>query len=284
MSANPLQRYFRRPALWVKLPTLGKWYQNNEVHYNEHCEVQVYGITAIDEIMINTPDALFNGHALESVIESCIPSVHNVKSLMQPDLEALFVGIKSASNNGKYEINRTCKKCSHENTFDLNCNQLLDNMKYVEDSDTVVDIGNDIRVHVKPYDFVMRSLFIKRQLEERKTLALIENDKEIDDSLLKASKYAKNIEEMTRLTFRLISESIVAVEILGKDAQFVTDKDHISEWMTSVNKNTASSIIDAVNALNLLGPVRSTTATCQNCNHTWEEPLNFDPTVFFTQR
>lgn len=284
MSANPLQRYFRRPALWVKLPTLGKWYQNNEVRYNENFEVQVYGITAIDEILINTPDALFNGHALESVIRSCIPEVHDIKSLLQPDLEALFLGIKSASSNGKYEITRTCKKCTHENTFDLNCNHLLDSMRYLEDSDAVVNVGNDIKVHVKPYDFDMRSLFIKRQLEERKTLSLIENDTEIDDNLLKASKYAKSLEEMTKLTFRLMSESIVAVEILGRDAQYVTDKDHISEWMLNVNKQTASSIIEAVNALNALGPQRSTTAVCQNCSHTWEESLNFDPTVFFTQR
>ena len=164
MSNNPLQRYFRRPALWVKLPTLGKWYTNGEVTFNERQEVQVFGITAIDEIMLNTPDALFNGHALETVINSCIPEVHDVKRLSQPDLDALFLGIKSATNNGKHEMTRTCVQCKHENTFDIQCNQLLDSMTYIEDSDTVINIDGDIKVHIKPYDFEMRSLLIQHQL------------------------------------------------------------------------------------------------------------------------
>lgn len=284
MTPNPLQKYFRRPALWIKLPTLGKWYTKGEVSFNENKEVQVYGITAIDEIMLNTPDALFNGHALETVINSCIPEVHDIKSLTQPDLEALFVGIKSATNNGRYEITRTCANCKHENTFDIHCNHLLDHMTYVEDSDTVVNIDGDIKVHVKPYDFAMRSMLIQRQLEERKTLSAIDNDTTITDNLVKADTFARSIEKMSRLTFRLVSDSITAIEITGKDRQYVTDKEHIAEWLTNVTKTTTDAIIGAVSMLNDMGPPRTTAAQCQMCEHTWTEALNFDPALFFSQR
>jgi len=284
MSTNPLQRYFRRPAMWVKLPTLGKWYTQGEVTFNDRQEVQVFGITAIDEIMLNTPDALFNGHALETVITSCIPEVRDVKNLLQPDLNALFVGIKSASNNGKYEITRICENCRHENTFEMQCNHLIDSMTYVEDSDTVVNIDSDIRVYVKPYTFEMRSLLIQRQLEERKVLSAIDNDTESADSLLKADVFARSLEKMSRLTFRLIADSVTKIEILGKDHQSVTDKDHITEWLTNVNKGISDAIISTVNALNDLGPPKSTDAQCQNCNHTWKEALNFDPALFFSRQ
>ena len=284
MSANPLHRYFRRPALWVKLPTLGKWYTNGEVDFNDRQEVEVYGITAIDEIMLNTPDALFNGHALETVIVSCVPGVKDVKSLSQPDLDAIFVGIKSATNSGKFEITRNCVKCQHENTFEIQCNHLLDNMTYVEDSDTVVDIDNEIKVHIKPYDFAMRSMLIVRQLEERKVLSSIEEDTTIESNLEKADLFAKSIEKMSRLTFRLVADSITSVELRGKDTQFVVDKNHIAEWLTNINKSTADTIISAVAALNQLGPSKISKAHCDNCEHQWDETLNFDPALFFSRR
>jgi len=270
--------------MWVKLPTLGKWYTRGEVTFNERQEVQVFGITAIDEIMLNTPDALFNGHALETVITSCIPEVHDVKNLLQPDLDALFVGIKSASNNGKYEITRICEKCRHENTFEMQCNHLIDSMTYVEDSDAVVNIDSDIRVYVKPYTFEMRSLLIQRQLEERKVLSAIDNDTESTDSLVKADVFARSVEKMSRLTFRLIADSVTKIEILGKDQLSVTDKDHIAEWLTNVNKRISDAIISAVAALNDLGPPKTTNAQCQNCDHTWTEALNFDPALFFSRQ
>ena len=283
MSNNPLQRYFRRPALWVKLPTLGKWYTNGEVTFNERQEVQVFGITAIDEIMLNTPDALFNGHALETVINSCIPEVHDVKRLSQPDLNALFLGIKSATNNGKHEMTRTCIQCKHENTFDVQCNHLLDSMTYIEESDTVINIDGDIKVHIKPYDFEMRSLLILHQLEERKALSVIEQNI-TDNNLEKADQFARSLEKMSRLSFRLIADSVTAIEILGKDRQFVDNKEHIAEWMTNVNKLTSDAIVTAVNALNEVGPPKTTSAQCTNCGHMWTETLTFDPALFFSRR
>lgn len=284
MTNNPLQRYFRRPALWVKLPTLGKWYTNGEVTFNERQEVQVFGITAIDEIMLNTPDALFNGHALESVIHSCIPEIHDAKKLCQPDLEALFVGIKLATSGGKYEITRRCPKCSHENTFEIQCSHILDSMTYVEDTDTFVNVDSEIRVHIKPYDFMMRSLLIQKQLEERKTLSAIENDTNINDELARASLFAQSLEKMSRLTFRLLADSVTGIEILNGQNVIVTNKDHISEWLTNANKTVADAIIDAVTVLNDLGPSRDTVAHCAECNHEWSEKLNFDPALFFSRQ
>ncbi len=284
MTNNPLQRYFRRPALWVKLPTLGKWYNHGEVSFNERQEVQVFGITAIDEIMLNTPDALFNGHALETVIHSCIPEVRDVKKLCQPDLEALFVGIKSATSGGKYEITRKCPKCNHENTFEIQCNHLLDSMTYIEDADTYVDIDSEIRVHIKPYDFIMRSMLIQKQLEERKTLTAIENDPNVTDELIRAGLFAQSLEKMSRLTFRLLADSVTAIEILNGLENTVTNKDHISEWLTNANKAVTDAIIDAVTVLNDLGPPRSTIAHCEECHNEWNERLNFDPALFFSRQ
>lgn len=282
MADNPLQRYFRRPALWIKLPTLGRWYQHGEVNFNESQEVRIFGLNAVDDVMLNTPDALFNGYALESVLKSCVPDIQDVKRVLQPDLDAIFLGIKAATNNGKFEIERKCESCGHENAFDLQCNHLLDSMTYIEESETMVEIDTDLRVFVQPYDFEMRSMLLQKQMEEQRTLNLIERDENFANDVLKADALARSIEKLTKMTFDLVANAITAIELLGADRQMVTDRNFIAEWLTNCDKNTAQVVIDAVNNLNRVGPPKTTQAQCISCGHTWKENLNFDPTLFFS--
>ena len=47
---NPLKQYFRRPAMYLKLPSQGKFYDETVVRMPENGELPVYPMTAIDEI------------------------------------------------------------------------------------------------------------------------------------------------------------------------------------------------------------------------------------------
>jgi hypothetical protein len=75
MSNNPLTQYFRQPAVYVKLPSGGKYYSEGAIVMPANQELPVYPMTAIDEITYRTPDALFNGNAVVNVIKSCIPNI-----------------------------------------------------------------------------------------------------------------------------------------------------------------------------------------------------------------
>jgi hypothetical protein len=281
MVDNPLQRFFRRPALWIKLPTGGRWYTGSEVNLDEKDEVQIYGLTAVDEVMLNTPDALLNGEALEHVIKSCVPDVKNVKRLMQPDLDTIYLGIKAASNGGKFEMERKCPKCEHENNFEVNCNALLNHISYIEDSDCVVNINGEINVHIKPYDFQMRSILLQKQFEEQRALTAVENESTDLDEFKRADILAKSVAKLTTITFHLVAKTISAIDLLGPEPQTVTDPTHIAEWLLNVETSTANAVIEAVNILNTVGPPRSTTAKCEACGNEWSEQLSFDPVVFF---
>ena len=122
MSQNPLQQFFRQPAMYLNLPTKGKLYTSDVVELTEDQQIAVYPLSAINEIMLNTPDAMLNGQALENVVKDCAPNIKNAKRFMLPDLEALFVAIKSASNNGKMDYDRNCPKCNKELTYKLKSN------------------------------------------------------------------------------------------------------------------------------------------------------------------
>ncbi len=283
MSDNPLKQYFRQPALYLRLPTLGKWYNGGDVRVNEDAEIAIYGLSAVDDIMLNTPDAMLNGKALENVIKNCAPDVLDAKKALVPDLEAVFLGIKMATNGGKYELERKCPKCNHDNNFEVNCAQLLDTMTYVEESDTVLSFGDTLEIRIRPYTFEMRQIFLQKQFEEEKTLRAIDDKNKDLDEFAKASILAESIEKLSRMTFELVSRSIESVTML-KEEIAVTDPAQISEWLVNINKKQADQIIESVNRLNEVGPSKKVHAQCSACQHEWDDSLNFDPVSFFGRR
>ena len=50
MTNNPLQKYFRKPSIYIKLPTGGKF--NPEISTSQLDEIGVLPMTAIDEITL----------------------------------------------------------------------------------------------------------------------------------------------------------------------------------------------------------------------------------------
>lgn len=283
MSSNPLSRYFRQADTYISLPTNGRWYTPDDVLLSDVGELAVHALSAIDDILLNTPDAMLNGAALEKVVKHCVPGIRNIKKLMLPDLEAIFVAIKSATTGGRADYERNCPKCNHENTFELNCRGLLDTMGHVGDDDLVLRFADDLVVYIRPYDFEMRQLFIRREFEEERALRALESEESSLDEMDKARLLGESVDRLSQMTFKLVSRSIERVHIL-RDNTTVTDPEHINEWLVSINKMQANAVIDAVNRLNAIGVARSVGVQCQGCGHEWEDALSFDPTSFFGKR
>jgi hypothetical protein len=280
---NPLKQYFRQPALYMKLPTLGRWYTNDEVILNDEKELSVYGLTAVDDIMLNTPDAMLNGQALENVIKNCVPEVKNVKKLLVPDIEALFLGIKIGTTGGKFNIDKVCPKCQFENTFEVNCEYLISTMTCIEDSDTVITINDTLEIHIRPYNLEMRQLFIHKQFEEDRLLKSIDESNKKLDEFEKAKILAQSIEKISRITFDLVSKSIESIKLLKQGINVTTHND-ISEWLVNIPKSQADIVINTVNKLNEIGINKNVHVTCNKCKHEWDDQLNFDPVSFFGKR
>jgi hypothetical protein len=283
MSQNPLQQFFRQPALYLNLPTQGRWYNSEVVETTDDKQIAVYPLNALNDIMLNTPDAMLNGQALEKVVTDCAPSIKNVKRFMLPDLEALFVAIKSASNGGKMDYDRICPACKAENTFEMNCQALLDTMTYIDESELTIRFGDDLVVYVTPYDFEMRQIFLRREFEEEKAFRAINAQGENIDDIDKASLLAESVERLSRLTFSLVSRSIEKI-VLIKSNTTVTDRDHINEWLMGISKSQADMVIEAVDKINKIGVPKQLTIQCNSCGHVWEDVLAFDPSSFFGKR
>jgi hypothetical protein len=281
MDQNPLKKYFRQPALYIRLPTLGRWYDTSVITVEGSSEIPIYGLSAIDDIMLNTPDAMLNGQALENVLKNCVPSIVDVKKLLIPDLDAIFVALKHATNNGKDDHNCKCPSCNHENSFEINCQMLLDSMSYVDDTDTSLQIDDDLMVYLRPYDFEMRHVYMQKEFEEEKMLqSLMRPDL---DEFTKAHLAAESVDRLSKITFELVSRSIEKV-VMVKENITVTENKFINEWLQSINKIQAEAVITKVSELNKIGVNEKVDVKCQSCGHEWDETLNFDPINFFAKR
>ena len=82
-TPNPLKQYFRQPSVFVRLPTKGIWYKNGEVTLTGDNEVAIYPMSAIDDIMLNTPDAMLNETIV--ILEDYISLLPKKRALMAHD-------------------------------------------------------------------------------------------------------------------------------------------------------------------------------------------------------
>ena len=128
-SANPLKQYFRQPAIYLRLPTGGKYWPSGSIELTHNGEFPVYPMTAIDEITYRTPDALFNGQAVITVIQSCIPNVKDAWQAPTTDINSMLVAIRLASYGHELEISSTCPSCETSEDYALDLRNILDQLK-----------------------------------------------------------------------------------------------------------------------------------------------------------
>ena len=148
---NPLQQYFRQPAIYIKLPSLGQFYPPGTLTTTETGDLPVYPMTAIDEITYRTPDALFNGQATVNVIQSCMPNIINAWAIPAMDIDTILVAIRIASYGHEMEFGTACPKCAAESNRALDLRSVLDRIQ-MPDYNKSIQTG-DIEIYFRPMNY-----------------------------------------------------------------------------------------------------------------------------------
>lgn len=243
MTDNPLTKYFRKPALYVSLPTKGKF--NPEFDQTLLEEVGVMPMTAIDEITMRNPDALLNGEAMISLIESCVPSIKNARNLCNIDAEALYLAIQYATNGSSLTYTHTCKKCENKNDFNIDIDFVLN--KFPEINQVEPIIYENLTIHMRPptLESVTRVALI--QLEEQRIMNNVKNDIANDrDELELAKKFYKSFKRVAEYNVDLISETIDRIETPEGE---VSDKKQIIEFLANVPTKIVTSMDERVKGI-----------------------------------
>ena len=210
---NPLSKYFRKPSLYIKLPTGGKF--NPEISQTVLDEIGVCPMTAIDEISLKNPDALLNGEALVGLIKSCVPDIPNPSKLSNIDVEALYLAIKYATYGSDMTHVHKCEKCEEQSDFNIDIDYILNRFPEIEKVDPV--IWNELTINIRPVtlDSVTRLSII--ELEQKKVFAQVKasaNDEEYvkqEETSIARTLYS-SFRKIAQLNVDLLSNVIDNIE------------------------------------------------------------------------
>jgi hypothetical protein len=270
---NPLRQYFRRPAVYVKLPSGGKDYQLNTIDMPENGELPVFPMTAIDEITARTPDALFNGTALVELVKSCIPNIKDPWQISSTDMDAVLIAIKAASTGDTLEIDTTCPKCQETSTYGVGLMPILSTLK-AGNYDTPLEVG-DLKIKLKPLRYKEMNEAALAQFELQRVFSTIDSIQS-EDERNRISKEA--LEKITMLTMDLLSKTI---EYIDTPSMKVEEKEFILDFLKNCDRATFINIRDYNATLKADTEIKPLKIKCSSCDNEYEQEFTLSPVDFF---
>jgi len=275
MNPNPLQRFFRQPAIYIRLPSQGHGWPANALEIPQNGELPVLPMTAMDEITYRTPDALFNGEATTTVIQSCVPNILDAWATPSIDLDALLVAIRIASYGHNMDIDSTCPKCEHENTFGLDLRTVLDKFGSADFTRPLV-IG-DMTFYFRPLSYREMTENNQLQFEQQKTLQML-NQGEDADVGQQTDRINRMMKALIELTVRAMSHSIREVRL--PDA-VVQDHEQIEEFLNNCDRTMFTQVRDHAISLRESAELKPLKMRCISCQHEYEQMFTLDMARFF---
>jgi len=274
MENNPLKQYFRRPSVYMKLPSGGAGYPEGALDLPENGELPIYPMTAIDEITARTPDALFNGTAVVELIRSCVPNIKDPWAVTNVDLDALLVAIKAASSpSGEMDVESQCPKCEDVSTFKIVLGGILAGLSN-PDFDTELEVG-DLSIKFRPLSFKEVNQASIEQFDLQRMFASLEN---MADEEQKSKAMQEALARITNLTMVLLSKSIVHIKTPSVP---VTELEYILDFLQHCDRNLYIQIRDYSSKIREQSEIKPMQFTCASCNHQYEQSITLNPTDFF---
>jgi hypothetical protein len=271
---NPLRQYFRQPAIYVRLPSQGKFYPTGSINMTPNGELPVLPMTAIDEITYRTPDALFNGQATVNVIQSCVPNIVDAWSVPAMDVDTLLVSIRIASYGHSMEFGTKCPKCGHECEHSLDLRSVLDQMR-APDYDKSVTAG-DIEIFFRPMTYKNLNDNNQLQFEQQKLLQMLPNAEVTEET--KISALGAALKKVTDITVKALAHSIAAIKT---PTALVSEPEYIEEWLKNCERTLFNRVRDHIIGIKEQSELQPLKITCEECQHEYQQPVTLDMASFF---
>jgi hypothetical protein len=279
-GANPLQKYFRQPKIYIKSPSNGRWYPNGSLEVTDNMEFPVYAMTARDELMFKTPDALLNGQSTVDVIQSCVPNIKNGWDIPTLDIDTLLVAIRIATYGEKLELTSKIPNTKLERKFDLDLRVVLDKFQNVAFDDTLTI--DELTLTVRPQTYREFTKVATKTFEEQRIASVIQEDDMTEEQKLEIFNQA--FQRLTSITVDMVMQGIVSIQT-GEDV--VTDKLHIQQFIQNADKKFYSSVVESMESQKKKFTLEPITVDAteeeikEGAPKQWEMPVSFDQSNFF---
>jgi len=271
-----LQKHQRQPKIFIDLPSNGQFYDESIIQDMQTTNLPVFGMTAMDEIILKTPDALFTGEATVRVIKSCIPAILDPWKLVGYDIDYILIALRIATYGDEMPMETRCTSCSESNRSSISLGKLLES--FSEYSNTTSFKMGELTVNIAPISYKTTTEFSKEQyvLERQMTqitnatITQEEKDKMLQDILTK----------MTNITLRL-SVSYIDSITDGTDSEADRNKilDFISNNDAEFYKELQAKIKSISENWNL--PTFDIICGAEECSTEYKSKINVDYASFF---
>lgn len=278
MKKNPLSQWFRQPKIFVKLPSNGKFYPPGSLDVSANGEYAVYAMTAKDELMFKTPDALLSGQSTVEVIKSCIPAIQEPWNMPSLDIDAALIAIRIATYGDIMEVEAACPHCQHDNEYDIN---LVDWLGTINSFEFNPDLNIEpLVIHLRPYTYKEISQTSLKTLEHQRIFNVI-NDESLSDEE-KVDRFGKSFVKLTEMTVDVIAGCVSAIST--PDGQTITDQDMIQEYIRNAPKNVFDVISNHITEMKKRIELPVQHVACNDCGKEFDMPVTMDQSNFFAVR
>jgi len=274
-SFNPLQKYYRQPKIYVALPSKGVYYPQGSLQ-GDHTNVPIFGMTGMDEIIMKTPDALFNGEATVKIVQSCCPYIKDAWKMPSTDVDALLIAIRIATYGNDMDMTHVCPNCQTENDLSIDLTKILDyysNLTF----DGKIEI-DDLTITIRPLRYeeitkfnienykLQRTLF---QLSQAETSGNDDETRKLQDEIY------KKISEMQMDLFITSIENVQMPEAIVEDEALITD------WLKNSDRDFFKKIKDKLETNKKIWDMPEQKVVCSNCGHESHAIITLDQANFF---
>jgi len=279
-NINPLASLMRQPKIYVKLPSNGKYWPEGSLNITQNSEYPIYSMTAKDELILKTPDALMNGQAVVDVIQSCMPNVINAWEMPNIDTDAILIAIRLATYGDSMDT--TFKVGEEEMTYSIDLRMVLDSLYENISWDEKIDVDLDMAIYVKPVNYRVASKTSIQNFETQKLISLVNDSTLSEDE--KIERFKESFKRLTDITVGIVVNSVYKIE---SAAGSTDNPEFIKEFMDNCDKRIFDLIkakLDTLQKQNSLKPTRIKSTPEMIAAGAAEEievPIVFDPASFF---
>ena len=275
---NPLTSLMRQPKIYIKLPSEGRFWKEGSLDISPNGEYAVYSMTARDELLLKTPDALMNGQAVVDVVQNCVPAIRDAWEMPSIDVDVILIALRLATYGD--QMTMTAGPDSAEYGIDLR--SLLDILYDTVSWDERINVGTDMAIFIKPVNYKVMSKTSVKTFETQKLMSII-NDSTLTEEE-KINTFRDSFKKLTELTVGIINDSVFRIESASGTTENAQD---IQEFMDNCDKSIFDAVknkLDELREKNTLKAmkVRATDEMIEKGSpEEIEIPLTFDPASFF---
>jgi hypothetical protein len=277
---NPLLAHMRQPKIFIKLPSGGKYWPEGSLTPSVSGEFPVYSMTAKDELMLKTPDALINGQAVVDVIQSCMPNVVDAWGCPNMDVDVMLIALRIASYGHMMPLQVTHPDIEGgSGEYEIDLRLILDQLQKDITWDERIEIKPNLIVYIKPMDYKTANANNLAEFESNRIMKIVQDEQLTDEQRLEFFK--ESFKKLADLSIGMLNHCVYRID---SDAGSTEDPEFIKEFMENSDKEIFDAIkarLEQLRKTNSIKPMSINISTDPEKPNMVELPIVFDYASFF---